>query len=258
MERHRQGNRRWIPLILVSGLLLVTLLVAAGGRSPSDFVEIQTLDPTIRVELPYATENNFTKRRLYPVERCYLRREVAEALVKAHQSLQPLGVGLKIWDGYRPRSVQYRMWEAVPEPGYVGDPKRGSKHNRGAAVDLTLFNLKTGEELEMPTGFDVFSLRAHSAFDALPHEVLERRKLLQDTMRAHGFTTISKEWWHFDYRGWENFALEDIAIEELVRRDAIAAPDPAPIEIHGPPKPVAPVAPSSAPVLRATPVAEEP
>lgn len=195
------------------------LAIATAAAPGSDFVEVAALDRTLKVELPYATRENFTGRVLYPVARCFLRREVAEQLVAAHRSLRPLGYGIKIWDGYRPRSVQYLMWEAFPKPGYVGDPKRGSKHNRGAAVDVTLFDLATGEELAMPTAYDHFGLRAHTGFNALPHEVIRNRKLLQDTMRKHGFSTIPTEWWHFDFRAWRHYPLENIPIEDLATRE---------------------------------------
>lgn len=222
------AQRTWIAALAPLSAFPLMLWAVGGNLGPSDFIEVAALDTSIRVDLPYATEQNFTKKILYPVARCYLRREVAEALVEAHRSLEVHGLGLKIWDGYRPRSVQYAMWKASPSPGFVGDPRRGSKHNRGAAVDVTLWDLKTGEDLTMPTPYDEFSLKAHSSYDALPPEVVKRRQLLQKTMRAHGFSTIQSEWWHFDFCGWENFSLEDIPIEEFVRRDEAAKDTPIP------------------------------
>lgn len=186
------------------------------------------------MELPYATKENFTGHQLYPVARCFLRREVAEQLVAAHRSLKPLGLGIKIWDGYRPRSVQYKMWEVFPKPGYVGDPKRGSKHNRGAAVDVTLFELSSGEELEMPTEYDHFGLRAHSQFSPLPDKMAKNRQLLQDTMRKHGFQTIPTEWWHFDFRGWRGFPLENVPLEDLARVEDVRLAERMK---YGPPRP---------------------
>jgi|GEM_PF-114336 len=206
------------PAVLALSTLLAILVPALSAKEttpPDDFVELVSLDPTIVVDLPYATEDNFCKTVLYPVERCFLRREVAERLVAAHRSLAAEGLGLKIWDGYRPRSVQYKMWEASPLPGYVGDPKVGSKHNRGAAVDVTLVDLATGEELEMPTPYDEFSPRAHTGYFKLTPEVAANRSRLQKAMREEGFMTIQSEWWHFDYRGWERFPLVDIPLEQL-------------------------------------------
>lgn len=202
------------------------LLIAALGLLPSlarsendhDFVELKRLDPSIVVELPYATENNFCRTKLYPVERCFLRRRVAQALLAAHRSLADKGLGLKVWDGYRPHSVQFLMWEKAPLPGYVGSPRQGSKHNRGAAVDVTLVHLESGEELEMPTPYDEFTPRAHRDYFKLPPEVAENRRLLQQAMLAQGFQTIDSEWWHFDYRDWEQFPLADIPLEALAEQ----------------------------------------
>jgi outer membrane protein assembly factor BamB len=203
------------PVALVLSLLVFLLPSPAVANSPDDFVEVVQLDPTIVIDLPYASADNFCKTVLYPVERCFLRREIAERVVAAHQSLAEEGLGLKIWDGYRPRSVQYKMWEVSPLPGYVGDPKLGSKHNRGAAVDVTLVDLDTGKELEMPTPYDEFSPRAHTGYFKLTPEVAANRSRLQKAMREQGFMTIQSEWWHFDYRGWERFPLADIPIETL-------------------------------------------
>lgn len=197
--------------------LLILLVVPLAARE-DDFVELKRLEPSLMIELPYATEDNFTKEKLYPVARCFLRRRVAESLLAAHRSLADRGLGLKIWDGYRPHSVQYRMWEKAPFPGYVGDPKLGSKHNRGAAVDLTLIDLETGKELAMPTPYDEFTPRAHRDYFKLPPEVAENRRILQETMLAHGFMTIESEWWHFDHREWSRFPLSDVSLETLAAR----------------------------------------
>ncbi len=197
-------------------LLFLVLFTEVGfAAQDDDFVELKRLDPSLLIELPYATENNFTGTKLYPVERCFLRRKVAESLVAAHRSLAAEGLGLKILDGYRPHSVQYRMWEKAPLPGYVGDPKYGSKHNRGAAVDVTLYDRKTGKEVSMPTPYDEFSPKAHRDYFKLPPEIAANRKILQDAMRAHGFMTIETEWWHFDHREWSRFPLADISLETL-------------------------------------------
>ena len=215
-----------IPALLF--VFLLTTTVARAERE-DDFVELKRLDPTLVVELPYATEDNFCKTILYPVERCFLRRKVAEALVAAHRSLADRGLGLKVWDGYRPHSVQYRMWEKAPRPGYVGHPKQGSKHNRGAAVDVTLVELATEKDLPMPTPYDEFSPRAHRDYFKLSPKIAENRKTLQTAMRAQGFMTIPSEWWHFDHRDWSRFPLSDVPLETLAaksdREAAHAAPD---------------------------------
>ena len=195
--------------------LFVGLIFAQGTKQSDDFVEVITLDKTIVVELPYATKNNFTKTKLYNVERCFLRKEVAKALVAAHQSLKKQGLGLKIWDGYRPRSVQRKMFEIMPQPGYVSDPVKGSNHNRGAAVDVTLIRLDTKKELKMPTKYDSFEEKAHTNNSNHSSKVIGNRTILQETMRAHGFTTIRKEWWHFNYKDASKFPLEEISLAEL-------------------------------------------
>jgi D-alanyl-D-alanine dipeptidase/outer membrane protein assembly factor BamB len=208
-------------------LLLLLLVFGAPVRADRDdeFVELKRLDPTIVIELPYATEDNFCKAVLYPVERCFLRRKVAEALLSAHRSLADRGLGLKVWDGYRPHSVQYLMWEKSPLPGFVGHPKEGSKHNRGAAVDVTLVELATGNELPMPTPYDEFSPRARRGYLKVSAEIAENRRILQTGMRANGFMTIESEWWHFDHRDWSQFPLADFSLETLAAqsdRDAKA------------------------------------
>jgi len=206
------------PTFLLAALFFLLAPVPplrAESEKAGDFVELKRLDPTLVIDLPYATEDNFCKVKLYPVERCFLRREVADALVAAHRSLADRGLGLKIWDGYRPHSVQYLMWEKSPLPGFVGHPKQGSKHNRGAAVDVTLVDLATGEEREMPTPYDEFSPRAHSNDFKLPAAVAENRKILQTAMRAQGFMTIQSEWWHFDHRKWADFPLADVSLVDL-------------------------------------------
>ncbi len=207
-------------MMRLSPLLFLPLFLLPQARAEreDDFVELKRLDPTLVVELPYATENNFCKTKLYPVERCFLRRKVAEALVAAHRSLADKGLGLKVWDGYRPHSVQFAMWEKAPLPGFVGSPRQGSKHNRGAAVDVTLVKLGTGEELEMPTPYDEFSPRAHRDYFKLRPEVAENRRTLQAAMRAQGFMTIESEWWHFDHRDWQEFPLSDLSLETLAEQ----------------------------------------
>lgn len=203
-------------LIPISIALLSLPGVCHTREAADDFVEVVKMDPSIVIDLPYATKNNFCKRKLYPIERCFLRREVAKALVGVQKDLKEHGVGLKIWDGYRPHSVQWEMWRHSPIPNFVGDPKYGSKHNRGAAVDVTLVDLKTKVELEMPTQYDEFTHRAHANYFKLKQEVADRRSLLQQTMRKHGFHTIQSEWWHFNYNGWRNFPVVDIPLRELV------------------------------------------
>jgi len=176
--------------------------------SEMQLVDLQTLG--IPLDIRYATPNNFMKQTLYPSAKAYLRAPAARALADVQRELAARGVGIKVFDAYRPYAVTVAMWEPIKNPDYVADPKKGSRHNRGAAVDLTLIDLKTGAELPMPTPYDDFTPRAAHAFTDLPADVLANRALLRDVMVKHGFDPLPSEWWHFDFRGWERFDLLDV------------------------------------------------
>ena len=178
-------------------------------------VDLETAVPGVRLDIRYATTDNFMKRQLYPVARAYLRRPAAEALAAIQQELAARGLGLKVFDGYRPYRVTEAMWEPIQNPDFVADPKEGSKHNRGCAVDLTVVDAKTGAELSMPTPYDDFTPRAAYAFTDLPADVLEHRTLLRDVMERHGFEAIDSEWWHFDFKGWDQYELLDLPLESV-------------------------------------------
>jgi D-alanyl-D-alanine dipeptidase len=200
-------------------IIIVFLIFSPGfllSQQPGDLVDIMKLDSTIVVELKYATADNFLQDTLYSANICLLRRAVAERLVKVHHSLRPMGLGLKIWDGYRPLSVQKKMWEKLPDPRYVADPKRGSNHNRGAAVDVTLVDLEENE-LEMPTDFDDFSRRAGSNYPYVSESAKRNRTILQDAMRAQGFLTISSEWWHFNDKDCKKYSILDVPLEKFIK-----------------------------------------
>ena len=168
-----------------------------------DLVDIAALDSTIVIDLKYAQEDNFLGRAVYPdTQKAYLRRFAAEQLVQVQSDLRQKGYGLKVWDAYRPVKVQEQMWEILPDSRYVANPATGSRHNRGAAVDVTLVDLH-GRELPMPTAFDDFSEQAAADYADLPPELIKNRALLQQAMTGNGFTTIDSEWWHFDAIGWE-------------------------------------------------------
>jgi D-alanyl-D-alanine dipeptidase len=162
--------------------------------------DLEDLDPSIQLELRYATTNNFVQEVMYDCGRCFLRREVAKAVIRAHQDLQAKGYGgLKMFDCYRPRPIQWKLWEKVPNPDYVADPRKGSMHNRGAATDLTIVD-KAGQELEMGTEFDFFGKEAHHDYTGHSAEVQANRDLLKATMDRQGFRWIRTEWWHYSYR----------------------------------------------------------
>jgi len=165
----------------------------------TEWTELTRLDSTIRLDLRYATTSNFVKAKMYDCGRCFLRPAVARAVVAAHRKLREQGLGLKMFDCYRPRPVQWKLWEKVPDPRYVADPRKGSMHNRGAAADLTIVD-STGHEPDMGTGFDFFGEEACHDYLNLPETVLENRKLLRNTMEENGFQLTRTEWWHYSYR----------------------------------------------------------
>ncbi len=191
-------------------LALSIVLTANAQLNPTVFVDIRSINPRIALDIRYATRNNFVKETLYPQARCILRASTAQQLSQVQTDLEKRGLGLKVYDCYRPLSVQKRLWQIMPDERYVANPANGSRHNRGAAVDVTLVD-HTGKELPMPTGFDDFTDRAGLSYNDLPAPVLKNRQLLQDAMVRAGFTPLSTEWWHFDGRGWQNFSVRDIA-----------------------------------------------
>ena len=176
-------------------------------------VDLATLG--IPLQIHYATDRNFMKRKLYPEERAFLRAPAARALLEVKKELEPLGIGIKVWDAYRPYSVTEAMWEQIKNPDYVADPAQGSRHNRGAAVDLTLVFLNPMDHLTMPTAYDDFSKRARHDFMQLPPTVLKRREQLRDVMMRHGFEPLPSEWWHYDFKGWEKFEILDLPFDDL-------------------------------------------
>lgn len=181
-------------------IIIVILLVASVSLTGQNhqFVEVIELDSTIQLDLRYATANNFVEEVLYDCPRCFLHQEAATALVKAHQELMKIGFGLKLFDCYRPGSVQQRLWEILPNASYVTPPKKGSMHNRGLAVDVTIVD-SNGVELNMGTDFDFFGRRAHTDHTDLPTEVLCHREQLKSVMTKYGFRGIRTEWWHYSY-----------------------------------------------------------
>lgn len=201
-------------------MLRLLLLAATLGcvrplpAPPVELVDVAALDPTIRLDLRYAGTDNFTGVALYPAARCLLRRDAAERLARVQRRLRADGLGLLLWDCYRPLSVQERFWALVPDERYVARPERrggrpvaGSKHNRGAAVDVTLVDA-AGRPLAMPTGFDDFSARAHRGAPAPPAARANAARL-EAAMVAEGFEPFPTEWWHFDAPGWQGHALLD-------------------------------------------------
>lgn len=213
---------------LLQASLFLLLLSGSGGvaqelpkekgnfRKP-ELVELVKLDPTIKLEIRYAASNNFLGRPVYKEARAFLQRPAAEALVRAHRKLREKGYGLLIFDGYRPWSVTKIFWDSTsPEKRqFVADPKQGSRHNRGCAVDLTLFDLRTGEEVEMPSGYDEMTERAHPNYQGGTQEQRRVRDLLRSAMEAEGFTVFEVEWWHFDYKDWKKYPILDLGFDQI-------------------------------------------
>jgi len=161
------------------------------------FVRLADFSKDFAYDMRYATENNFLKAKVYDCAECYTRVKTAKALIEANNDFMKNGVKIKFFDCYRPNSVQYKMWEIVPNPQYVANPDKGSIHNKGGAVDITLVDME-GNELDMGTDFDYFGKRAYHDNMDLPQEILDNRKLLKETMEAHGFWSIRTEWWHYN------------------------------------------------------------
>jgi D-alanyl-D-alanine dipeptidase len=199
--------------------LVATAPAPRGDERPSDLVELTTLDPTIRLDIRYATSRNFLGEPVYTQPRAFLQRPAAEAVVRAHRALAAHGYGVLIHDGYRPWYVTKIFWEATPpdKREFVADPAEGSKHNRGCAVDLTLYDLETGQAVEMPSLYDEMSPRAYADYAGGSVRQRDLRDLLRRAMEAEGFTVLPEEWWHFDYRDWPTYAVQNVTFERLGR-----------------------------------------
>lgn len=201
----------------------VAFISAGAGRtlSPQDpkrLLELVTLDPMIKLDMRYATTNNFTGNVLYDAARAFLVAPAAKALVRASKAAQADGYGLTIYDAYRPWRITKKLWDATPvgpKKEYVANPKRGSKHNRGCAIDLTLHNLRNGQLVEMPTEFDDFSEKAHRNYMGASNTAISNRARLARYLEAEGFIGLSNEWWHFDFTGWEQFPVMDIPFSKI-------------------------------------------
>ena len=193
-------------------LLLVLCFTPTLWAQQSDFVLLKSLSSNFVFDMKYATPDNFLKQAVYECGDCYLRKSTAEALVKANAEFLKLGYRIKLFDCYRPLAVQKKMWKILPGTHYVANPAKGSKHNRGAAVDLTLVD-KDGNELDMGTPFDFFGKEAHHTCTTLPKKVLENRKLLKDILDKYNFKSIYSEWWHYEYRPEMQSKVEDFQWE---------------------------------------------
>jgi D-alanyl-D-alanine dipeptidase len=215
--------------------VLIAMLAAGSARAqegppppdpvasrPAELVELVRLDPGIRLDIRYATPNNLTGRAVYDEARAFLQRPAAEALLAAHRELARHGYGLLIHDGYRPWRVTKLFWDVTPPAlrEFVADPRTGSKHNRGCAVDLTMYDLANGQAVVMPSGYDEMTRRAYPDYPGGPPDARARRDLLRAVMERHGFTVEPNEWWHFNYRDWREYPILDIPFSAI----GVAAP----------------------------------
>jgi len=194
---------------------------AEQGRFQSpDLVELVKLDPTIHLDIRYATSGNIVGRPVYSQARAFLQRPAAQALARANRALKEKGYGALVFDGYRPWSVTKLFWDQVrpDQRAFVADPRKGSKHNRGCAVDLSLYDLVTGREVEMPSAYDETSERASPDYAGGTTEQRARRDLLRAAMEAQDFTVEPNEWWHYNYRTWRDYAILNIPFEAIPDR----------------------------------------
>jgi len=191
--------------------------VETGNFRKSDLVEVTKIEPSIKLDIRYAGTNNFLSTPVYSQARAFLQRPAAEALARVHRKLAPLGYGILIHDGYRPWYVTKVFWDATPADKhiFVADPAQGSRHNRGCAVDLSLYDLKTGKEVEMPSVYDEMTPRAFSDYPGGTDAERNRRQVLRAAMEAEGFIVNPKEWWHFDYKDWQQYPIGNQRFEEI-------------------------------------------
>ena len=189
----------------------------AGSFRKPDLVELNKLDPSIKLDIRYATDRNFLGSPLYLQARAYMQRPAAEAVVRASKHLHELGYGLLIHDSYRPWYVTEMFWEGTPpeKRNFVANPAKGSKHNRGCAVDLTLYELKTGDPIRMTGGYDEMSERSYPFYPGGTSNQRWHRDLLRHAMEAEGFTVNEDEWWHFDYKDWPQYPILNLTFEQL-------------------------------------------
>jgi D-alanyl-D-alanine dipeptidase len=188
-----------------------------GSFRKPDLIELAPLDPAIHLDIRYATNNDFLGTPVYTQARAFLQRPAAEALLRAHKKLEELGYGLLIHDAYRPWYVTKIFWDATPPEGkiFVADPSQGSRHNRGCAVDLSIYDLKTGKPIEMPGTYDEMSPRSFPKYAGGTSLQRWHRELLRRAMESEGFTVYEFEWWHFDYKDWREYSIQNIPFEKL-------------------------------------------
>jgi D-alanyl-D-alanine dipeptidase len=226
-------TRRAIKPLVILFVIFISLHASTGSRAwgetkteasthssekAGDLVDMKEVNPRIAVDMKYASEDNFTKKKLYDSNTCFLRRSVAAKLDAVQMELEKMNLGLKVWDCYRPLAVQRIFWAILPDERYVANPDTGSRHNRASAVDVTLVDSQ-GRELQMPTGFDDFSPMADHHYQDLPDRAIKNRELLKSLMEKEGFIPLPEEWWHYDDENWRQFDLMDVSFQNLLKHD---------------------------------------
>ncbi len=206
-----------VCLILAMGAFSQSGPPKEANKREADLIELKKLDKSIKLDIKYATADNFVGRAVYPEARAFLQRPAAEAVVRVHKLLKKRGLGIVVYDGYRPWAITKLFWEVVPEDKriFVANPARGSKHNRGCAIDLGIFDLKTGKAIPMPSAYDEFTERASPDYKGGTDEERANRDMLRRMMEAEDFTVNSNEWWHFDYPDWQEYAIYDVAFSSI-------------------------------------------
>jgi len=204
---------------------LILLLISCAPQPPhekgtfrdSDLVELIKLDSTFKLDIRYATTNNFVGKPVYKEARAFLQRPAAEALVEVNKEFQKMGYKLLIFDGYRPWRITKLFWDVTPKDKkkFVANPKNGSRHNRGCAIDLSLYNIATGKEVQMTGAYDEMSKRSYPNYTGGTEAQRHMRDLLRSKMEAHGFKVYEYEWWHFDYKDWHKYRIEDIPFKDI-------------------------------------------
>jgi len=190
-------------------------LASIKTNPEKELIDLEGYVPGLVLDIRYATTNNFTGEKIYDLAKAYARKPVARALKEIQTDLKKQGLGIKIFDAYRPYKATVKFYEVYKDTTYVASPYKGSRHNRGCALDLTLINLQTGKELKMPTGYDSFKKEAWPSTPVHDPEAKKNRTLLIQAMEKHGFRVNSSEWWHYDFIGWQKFEVLDIDFEEL-------------------------------------------
>ena len=192
----------------------------AGPFRQPDLVELVKLDPTIKLDIRYATKNNFLGKPVYKQARAFLQRPAAEALMRVNQKLRAKGFGLEIFDGYRPWSVTKTFWDVTPEDKkiFVADPSKGSRHNRGCAIDLSMFSLATGKLVQMPGEYDEMTERSHINYECATPEKKNLRDTLRAAMESEGFAVYEPEWWHYDYKDWKEYPILNVPFSGIKAR----------------------------------------